>query len=138
MGGLDLHDLRVEQGVACVLLFMRHVYNDTETGKMLLIALKYLQMEAGTEAQILRDTVTPLGYITQCWLTVMRNFMGQHQMNLQLTNSWNFFLSRANDAFLMDIFQQSKSYSMLDLKNLNAVRMYLQVATVSDISTAEG
>jgi hypothetical protein len=64
--------------------------------------------------------------------------MRYFQIQLTLANNWNFYLSRRNDAFLMDIFRYSGDFSDADLRNLNAVRMYLQVATISDIASADG
>ncbi len=64
--------------------------------------------------------------------------MCKSQLQLQLTPQWNFFLSRKHNDFLMDIFCRSRDFSETNLRNLNAVRMYLQVATVVDIATADG
>ncbi len=117
---------------------LRHVYNKTEVGKMILIELHSLQLEAGSEYLLLTDTTTPLPYVTQCWLTEIRRFMKQFQIRLQFTENWNCHKSRMHDAFLMDIFKQCTNLSVSDLRNLNAVRLHLQVTTVADIATADG
>ena len=44
MGGLDLRDLSIEQGISGIMTLMEHLYNQTETGKMIRIALANLQM----------------------------------------------------------------------------------------------
>ena len=59
-------------------------------------------------------------------------------MQITVTKAWNFNIARNNDKFLMDIFRRSGSFSATDLKHLNAVRLYLRVATLSDITTADG
>jgi hypothetical protein len=64
--------------------------------------------------------------------------MGAHQISFQLSDMWNVFLSQDRDAYLMDLFCCSGGFSPMDLKHLNAVRLYLQVATVADVATADG
>jgi hypothetical protein len=54
-GGLTFWDLFTEQGVLCIKSLMEHIYHDTETGRMIMIAIQSLQMEAGTAAHLLTD-----------------------------------------------------------------------------------
>ncbi len=97
-----------------------------------------LQMEAGMESSILHNPIIPLSYLSPCWLSSIRDFMGRHQIQLQLDSPLNFPLSRAHDLFLMDVFRCSGAFTASDLKNSNAVCIILQVASVSDIATADG
>jgi hypothetical protein len=71
----------------------------------------------------------------QWWL---REFLRSYQLQLQMPGLWNFPQPQKDDAFLMDVFLRSGTFSSKDLVNLNAVRLYLQVATLSDISSAHG
>jgi hypothetical protein len=54
------------------------------------------------------------------------------------SNSWNFRTACNNNAFLMDIFRSSKIWCDSDMRALNAIRLHLQVATLSAIVTADG
>ena len=138
MGGLAMRDLRIEQGIAGITNLLNHVYHSTETGNLILVALHNLQLEAGTKSFILADPLPILSYITPCWLSRLRDFMRQHQIQLEIATAWNTNISRENDGFLMDIFRLSGQFSHMDLINLNAVRLHLQVSSVSDITTADG
>ena len=137
-GGLTLRDLFTEQGTLRIKSLMEHVYHDTETGRMIMIALQSLQMEAGISAHLLTDPTPLLVYTEPCWILATRDLMATNQLSLQFTNSWNFRIARENDAFLMDIFRLSNLWCDSDMWALNAVRLYLQVATLSDIVTADG
>ncbi len=137
MGGLQLRDLYIEQGIAQIMTLLRHVYSNTTVGNMIMIAIQSLQMEAGTKVQLMTDTVESFSYITKCWISEIC-FMCQFQIHLMLTHQWNFHVSRQSDAFLMDIFRTSGAFSEVDLRNINAVQMHLQVVTISDIATADG
>jgi hypothetical protein len=105
---------------------------------MIRIALDNLQMEAGTSDNLLYDPTPSLPYISHSWLTTIRDFLRENQLQLQIDNPWNFTRSRKNDLFLMDTFRMSGLFSTGDMKNLNAVRLHLQVATLSDVVTANG
>jgi hypothetical protein len=99
---------------------------------MIMIALQSLQMEAGTSAHILTDPTPLLVYIEPCWISAIRDFMATNQLSLEFTNSWNFRIARDHDVFLMDVFRLSGRWCDSDLRALNAVRLHLQVATLSD------
>jgi hypothetical protein len=48
---------------------MEHVYHNTETGKMIMIALQSLQMEAGISAHLITDPTPLLVYTEKCWIS---------------------------------------------------------------------
>jgi hypothetical protein len=137
-GGLTFRDLFTEQGALRIKSLMEHIYHDTETGKMIMIAIQSLQMEAGTAAHLLTDPTPPLVYIEPCWILAIRQFMATHQLSLEFKTSWNFRLARDKDAYIMDVFRLDGRWSDYDMRSLNAVRLYLKVATLADICTAEG
>jgi hypothetical protein len=137
-GGLTFRDLFTEQGVLRIKSLMEHIYHDTETGRMIMIAIQSLQMEAGTAAHLLTDPTPRLVYIEPCWILAIREFMARHQLSLEFKTSWNFRLARDKDAFLMDVFRLDGRWVDSDMRALNAVRLYLKVATLADICTAEG
>lgn len=136
-GGLALYDLTTEQGVLQIKLLLEHVYHTTETGKLLMIAVHSLQMEAGISAPILTDLSQELPYITPCWVTSLRHFMYRNNISLEFADVWNHSITRKHDLFLMDVFI-NMGYTTMELRHLNAVRIYLQVATLAEIATADG
>jgi hypothetical protein len=64
--------------------------------------------------------------------------MAANQLSLQFTTSWNFRLAHDHDAFLMDLFCLRNFWCDYVMKDINAIRLHLQVATLSDIATANG
>jgi hypothetical protein len=138
MGGLGLHNLATEQGISQIMTFLSQVYKRSELGKLLIITVNNFQLEAGISSQLLRDPTQYIPHLTEGWLVSLRNFLCSHQISLQLTKEWNFYLPRRNDLFLMDVFVRSNLYSDKEIKTLNYVRLYLQVATLSDVGSARG
>jgi len=93
-GGLAFPDLSTEQGIQQIRTFMENVFHNTESGKLLKICLQTLQVEAGSCIQLLQEPSVELSYLTPCWLTSLRMFMGRNQLPLQMSENWNFFISR--------------------------------------------
>ena len=138
LGGIALCHIPTEQGIHQILYILEHVYNTTIAGQLIMMAVQYTQLEAGTKALILTDTNPDISYVTASWVTSVRDFLRNNQISLEFSESWNCNLSRQGDGFLMDIFRQSGQFSLLDLRHLNAIRLYLQVTTISDITSADG
>ncbi len=64
LGDLALHNLPVEQGISRVMMLLDHIYKGSETGKLVLIPLHSLQLEAGTDQRLLAEPIPKLSYIT--------------------------------------------------------------------------
>jgi hypothetical protein len=71
MGGLAMRNLPIEQGIAQIMTFLEHVYNNTEPGRLICIALHTLQLEAGTRDLLLAEPTQSLTYLTPTWLTAL-------------------------------------------------------------------
>ena len=136
-GGLALFDLHTEQGVLQIKMLMEHVYHSTETGKLIMIEISHLQMESGISQPILTNLLQSIPYITPCWITSLRDFLYIHNISLEFTDGWNHRLTRQHDRFIMDVLA-NKNYTAIELRHINAVRLHLQVATLSEIATADG
>ena len=78
---------------------------------MMFIALQQLQIEAGLSTLLLKDPTPELNYITQCWLSSLRDFLRGHQMHIKLHENWNVSLAREGNRFIMDILRCSGNFS---------------------------
>ncbi len=88
---------------------------------------------------LLQDPTPEINYITgNCWLLKIRDFLRQHQLSIEVKEAWNIPLPQENDLFIMDALRASGHFLTTNLHNLNAVRLFLQVTTLSDIVTADG
>ena len=64
MGGLALPDLRTEMGISQLKLMRNAIWSGTEVGKMLILSLKYSQIEAGIKEPLLEKPGIPVNYLT--------------------------------------------------------------------------
>lgn len=63
-GGLNILDLRTELGISNLKSFRQAIFSDSEAGKLLLISLKYTQIEAGISAHIMERPDIPIPYLS--------------------------------------------------------------------------
>ena len=75
---------------------------------------------------------------TPTWLTVLWEFISDHDITLSNATNINLSPFRRNDRALMDIFFQDHSLSSAILVSINRVRCYLEVFSLADIATGDG
>ena len=136
-GGLNLVDLRTESGISQI-RFLRHaIYSGSEAGKLLLISLKYTQIEAGIQEQLLENPNIYVSYIAPTWLTSLRQFLYTHNITITLTDTLQIVYSGKSDQCIMNIGFLTR-YTHQQQRDINLVRLYLQAITLSDLSDPNG
>jgi hypothetical protein len=68
----------------------------------------------------------------------MRDFMGRHSIQLDVTKAKLVPLSREHDHYLMDDFRLLPNLTNDDLYNVNRARLFLKVTTLSNIADGSG
>jgi hypothetical protein len=88
LGGLNIIDLCTKLGI-CNLKFLRNaIYTGSRAGKLLLMSLKYTQLEAGVPFAILEKPHINIPYITpMCWATSVRQFLYQHKLSVNISDN---------------------------------------------------
>jgi hypothetical protein len=135
--GIGLHDIRIEQGLSQIQALLNYIGTDHKVGQVMLISYRNLQIEAGVHFELLEQPHIPLPYLTSCWLTSLRSFCGRHNIAITVKANQAPQLSRIHDCFLMDVAISNKM-SKQELIDINLVRVYLKVCTLSDITNATG
>ena len=132
-GGLDIYDLRTEAGLEAIKFFRDSVYTDSENGKLLRMNLHYSQIEAGIGHSLLEHPGIHLSYLTPTWLLSIRQFLYCHNMTITMTDNPTIPLQGPQDQYIMQP-QHLDRYSATQQRDLNLVRLYLQVHTLADMS----
>jgi hypothetical protein len=104
----------------------------------MLIALWSLQLELGSSLHLLENPDEWVPYITSCWLTSIPEFLIQHKIKIMVVFARCVPLSREHDRHIMDKVCRLGVYNDKQLFDINAVHMYLQVMTLSNIVDAKG
>jgi hypothetical protein len=135
--GCGLWDLKIEQGLAQLQSFLDYVGTEHKVGKVILISLRHLQIEAGVSFDLLQFPTRPLLYLTDCWILHLRGFCAKYDISLRVRSNKVPTHARAHDSFLMEhaLTLGLRKHELIDL---NLARIFLQATTLSDITTACG
>jgi hypothetical protein len=68
----------------------------------------------------------------------LRQFLYNHNITITLTDCWHVPLCYKHYQYLMEPTLRDRSFTYSDYEHINCVRLYLQVATLSDISDGNG
>ena len=139
-GGAGFRTLYVEQGIAQVLMAIKHLRNPTgQPGKMLHIALSWAQAFVGTSTFLWATPHLKIPSHPASWIDSVRQFLQTIKGSLHIAQSDNIIPKklRERDAFIMDL-AMAHSNSTRTIDRINACRRYLQAITLADITDAAG
>jgi hypothetical protein len=138
LGGINMRDWHVEQGIAQLQAFLKHWRTDTIVSNQLKVALSWAQLQAGTGKSIMEDVETELPHLEAVWLPSLREFLKRVKCHLTLDDPLVPSLQRENDSYIMDHVLRSKQFKPGEITQINYCRMYLQAVTISDLTRAIG
>jgi hypothetical protein len=101
------------------------------------MSLKYTQIEAGVSFNLLEKTSNPISYLTPTWITSVRQFIYQHNISVNISDTLRIHFSNAFDQCIMET-EALQRYTPGQQRDINLVRLYIQALTLSDMSTPDG
>lgn len=137
LGGLDLIDLRTEVGISQLKYMRDAIYSESEAGKLITMSLKYSQIEAGIAEPLLEHPHIRISYLTPTWLLSIRQYLYQHNLTVSITDVLQIHLRSRFDQFIMSS-PSLANYTPSQQRDLNLVRLHLQVTTLSDMTEPDG
>lgn len=135
--GCGLIDLQIEQVSTHIQSFLDYVGTQHKVGTVMTISLRHLQVEAGVSYDLLTTPQPNLPYLTDCWILGLRRFCAEFHITLRVRGNRIPAVSREGDTMLMET-AMTLGLKKQELIDLNLVRIFLGVTTVSDISSADG
>ena len=134
--GLGVNDLYVTQGIAHIENLINHAYSAKDpTGKLLRASAQHLVLELGTGDKLFsHDYRTLADCATRSWMKHTWKFFSEFQIELESTTP-ALQPQCPDDKFLIPAFQQ---HYPKGLPRLNRCRMYLNVCSLAEITTADG
>jgi hypothetical protein len=136
-GGIGAKDLEAVQGIAMILVLIKHIRNGSTVGDAGEILIRWAQMMAGTSLPILVDN-QDIPHIENKWIRKLREFLRVINAQIKETDPWTIPSAREHDHHIMDAVLKSPTISTSECARINYCRMYLQVTTLSDITTSDG
>jgi hypothetical protein len=138
--GLSLRDLPTEQGIALLVMLLRHIRSHSDQDRLLFITLAWWQLLMGTSYPLLERPQDPLPYDTAHVLSAARQSLktvhsSVHIPTLYLTLPVPFW---ENDQCLTEVFSTLPSTTRAKLETANIIRIFYGVAYLSELTTADG
>ena len=136
--GLGLKNPYLTQGIAHVIDCVEHIWKQTITGHFINIALENIRLELGVNITILCSeykTFEPL-IMTESWTQSCWKFMSETKITFD-DKTAKINMTRDKDRTIMDGILELKLHPQ-EVKQVNKCRLYLKVATLSDITTGDG
>jgi hypothetical protein len=137
LGGMALPDLYAYQGIDKVQFFLGHIRLGDTVGDLIAITLSQTQLLAGVEEFILNKASSLSTWLDSGWIMSVWTFLNDANLEVEYMKKWTPTCSRVGDMFLMDYFLSCNLKTNV-LRILNRCRLYLQVLTLSDITSADG
>ena len=135
-GGIGLHETEVDQMIDHVKMLLNHGHAQTITGKLIRNTLQQLVIELGMKGNPFSQDLTKIKYLTEnTWIENTIRSCYQYQIMITATDNW------LKEWIETDEFVMTRAINILSTKGarqINKVRMYLRVATWSDLMMADG
>jgi hypothetical protein len=128
MCGHDLINAQTEMGVLQSKHFKDLTYSDNESGKMMILNVKYIHLGSGLSKPPLENPWVYISYLTPTWTTALRQFLLQHNHQNTLTDTLRILHRGQHDQCTMNPTALTR-YTHWQQRDLNLVRIYLQVIT---------
>jgi hypothetical protein len=137
LGGLAIPNLYTVQGIDKLHLFLGHIRLQDDTGGLIQIDLSYIQLLTGLSTFFLNANPAQYRWLESGWLTSLWEFINKADIQIHYPGQWLPTKPRRNNIFLMEYFLTLR-LKPNELKSLNTCRLYLQVITLTDITSADG
>lgn len=131
-GGLDLYDVQTEVGIEAIKFMRDSVFSDSPAGRLIVTNLQYSQREAGIPEPILEKPNIHIPYLTPTWVTSVRQYLSRHNLTITITNDGSQPIRGGDFPIMQDVHLQR--YTLLQQRDLNLVRIYLQVYSLADMA----
>jgi len=134
-GGVGMQNFQHEMETQQLMILLRHLQAKTQLGQALTILIRTYQLWAGLSDPILLDT-RPCSWILDCWLSRIRRTLQEHKIQI-VDEGWTMPSICQFDVHLMDAITELQLTPM-QLVQINACRMHLQVTTLAEITDHTG
>ena len=136
--GLEMHDYFVDQGIDHIVTLLLHMAKDTFVGELVEATLEIAAIELGTGQNVFDLPYYSYSqFLTDSWIKIPWQCCTDNEIKLHGQYELPK-LARDNDRFLMDMIIDSILLTHKEKQVVNRCRSFLQVLTLSDISTGDG
>ena len=137
--GIGLKNLFLTQGISHVVDIINHLWHKSLTGTLIRQSLEYLRIELGMNGNIFDLNYNKVKHciLTESWIEHTWKFVAEYGINIA-PKIKEIELRRVGDSCIMEKVVRANILEPNELKWFNRCRLFLKVATLADITTADG
>ena len=134
-GGMDWDNCGVVLLYEKLKLLIGSVRLQDKVGKLIEMQLTWLQIFAGSSTPVLQSEIK-IPYLPWGWLNTIHHHLVQHQIQVEVWNSWVPTIQSKEDSVIMDVVHHRiPSWAWT---GINRCRLFLQANTITDLTTIDG
>lgn len=137
-GGMAFPEMGAIQLSTQLEYFIKQLRWNRIMANTLLVTIDTIQLHTGVGPPLLESVSPPIHYAGPSLILSIRDRLRQIDASLWIEDVWQHPLQRENDEFIMDRFLQIPGISRSELRQANAVRLYLRVLTIADLAAPNG
>lgn len=139
-GGANFRRLHDQQGNGRLCTFLRHWRSQTQVGELLRILLSWCNYAAGLSLlSVLEDTRTALPHLVESkWVASLREYLRHIGASIQVDNGGIPPLDREHYRYIMEDVIRSGQFAASEIRKINYCRLFLNAATLSDLTDTAG
>ena len=137
-GGLEFPDTATLQDQVQLDYLIKQLRWDKLVANDFLVALDSVQLCSGFTSPILENTKGKILYLSPSYIIELRHRLSQMDAYMWIEKRWSPELQRVGDESLMEAFLEIPGITRATLRRANAVRIYLRVVTIADITDIGG
>ena len=137
VGGIGLPHHFSKQGKTQACQALRHVRHSSPLGDMIEVTYEWVMLLAGISTPALEDPAIKLPHLPGRWVESLREFLAAAGGEIVVEGIRCPTKRRTRDIILMDECLK-RGYSQETVRQINRVRVFLQVETLAELSNADG
>lgn len=138
IGGLEFPHCGTLQLTTQLSYLLKQIRWDKTVANDIVVTLDSLQLASGLSRPLMEYPTAEVNYLGDSYFLHIRSQLAEINASLWIEDVWRPTPHREHDAFLMDQFIRIPGITRADLKQANAVRMYLRVLTIADMADPSG
>lgn len=138
LGGLDFMQVRTLQLTTQITYLLKQLRWDKTVANDIIVTLDTLQLASGLSKPLMEYPTSPINYLGESYFLNIRAQLAGIGASIWIEEAWKPQPHRVHDDFIMDRFTQIPGITRKELRQANAVRMYMRIITIADIADPSG
>ena len=137
-GGMEFPELYTLQDQVQLDYLLKQLRWDKTVANDFLVTLDSIQLCSGFTSPLLESVTTTLDYLEPSYIIDIRRRLAELGAHMWIEDAWTPPLQRVGDRSLMEQFCNISGITRAKLRRANAVRLYLRVLTIADLTDVAG